>query len=146
VHIAAIAPAQLLQALLERCDPGLIVRIVGARGHQHADAPHAVALLCARREGPRCGRATYKFDEVAPLHVVPHLDRKPSTLRLDGELEIADPNARSGSKADIQPATCNVRFTPESGHWSPSYFPDKSSSRISTVRKPSPPMRVVIPA
>jgi hypothetical protein len=58
VHIAAIAPAQLLQALLERCDPGLIVRIVGGRGHQHADAPHAVALLCARREGPRCGRAT----------------------------------------------------------------------------------------
>jgi hypothetical protein len=23
----------------------------------------------------------------------------------------------------------NVRFTPESGHWSPSYFPNKSSSR-----------------
>jgi hypothetical protein len=58
VHVAAVAPAQSLQALLERCDPGLIVSIVGGRGHQHADAPHAVALLCARRERPRYGGAT----------------------------------------------------------------------------------------
>ena len=69
VYVAAVAPAQLLQALLERCDPGLIVSIIGGRGQKHADAPHAVALLGARRERPRYGRATEKSDEVAPLHV-----------------------------------------------------------------------------
>ncbi len=97
MYVAAIAPAQLLQALLERCDPGLIVSIVGGRGHQHNGAPHAVALLCARRKRPRYGRATEKSDEVAPLHVAPRLDSEPSTSRLGGELEIAEPNVRSGS-------------------------------------------------
>jgi hypothetical protein len=87
----------LLQALLERCDPGPIVTIIGGRGHQHADAPHAVALLCARRKRPRYGRATEKSDEVAPLHVAPRLDSEPSTSRLGGELEMADPNVRFGS-------------------------------------------------
>jgi hypothetical protein len=87
VHIAAIAPAQLLQALLERRDPGLIVRIIGSRGQKHADAPHAVALLCARRKRPRYGRATEKSDEVAPLHVAPRFDSEPSTLQLGGELK-----------------------------------------------------------
>jgi hypothetical protein len=47
-------------------------------------------------------------------------------------------NVRFGSKGDMCAAKDHVRFTPESGHWSPGYFPDKSSSRISTVRKLSP--------
>jgi hypothetical protein len=76
----------LLQALLERRNPGLIVRIVGSRGQKHADAPHAVALLCARHKRPRYGR-TEKSDEVAPLHVAPRFDSEPSTLRLGGELK-----------------------------------------------------------
>jgi hypothetical protein len=35
--------------------------------HQHADAPHALGLLRARRERPR-GRAPEQRDEVAPFH------------------------------------------------------------------------------
>ena len=38
-------------------------------GSQHADAPHALALLGARRERPRCSRAPEQRDELAPPHV-----------------------------------------------------------------------------
>jgi hypothetical protein len=43
----------LLQALQERHVASRIFRIVRGRGHEHADAPHALALLRARRERPR---------------------------------------------------------------------------------------------
>ena len=68
VHVAALAPSQLLQALLERRDAGLIVRVVGGRGHQHADAPHPLRLLRARGERPRRSRTAEKRDELAALH------------------------------------------------------------------------------
>jgi hypothetical protein len=41
-----------LKPLLKRCHSGLSFPIVG-HSHQHADAPHALALLRARRERPR---------------------------------------------------------------------------------------------
>ena len=56
-----------------RCSPcgtrrrGLCVRIVRGDGHEHADAPHAFALLRARRERPRRRRAAEQRDELAPL-------------------------------------------------------------------------------
>jgi hypothetical protein len=40
--------------------------IVFVIGHEHADAPHAVALLRPRREQPR-RRAAEKGDELAAL-------------------------------------------------------------------------------
>jgi len=58
-HVAADDPARLCQRLLECAEPGLIVGVVCARWQQHADAPHALALLRARRERPR-GRRTAK--------------------------------------------------------------------------------------
>jgi hypothetical protein len=36
--------------------------------HEHADAPHALALLRARCERPRGGRATNNGDEFPPPH------------------------------------------------------------------------------
>ena len=60
-HVAAVGPAQLLQPLHERPDAGLPFRIVRGRGHQHADAPHALGLLRARRERPRdCPAAKHR--------------------------------------------------------------------------------------
>jgi hypothetical protein len=41
----------------ERGDVGLSLRIVFVVRHEHADAPHAAALLRARRERPCCRRA-----------------------------------------------------------------------------------------
>jgi hypothetical protein len=40
--------------------------------HEHADAPHAVALLCTRRERP-CRRAAERSDDFAPSKANAHL-------------------------------------------------------------------------
>src|SRR5262245_22849272 len=57
-----------LQLLQERSDADLILRIVSGAGHQHADAPHALALLRARRERPSGYTAADKCDEFPPPH------------------------------------------------------------------------------
>ena len=44
-------------------------------GHEHADAPHPLALLRARRERPRRRRAAEQRDEFAPPHVRPPAQR-----------------------------------------------------------------------
>jgi hypothetical protein len=48
---------------------GLCLRIVFAVRHQHANPPHPLLLLRARRERPRCRRSAKKGDECAPFHV-----------------------------------------------------------------------------
>src|SRR6266478_5611078 len=55
---------------MERCEAGLKYGIVRGRGLQHADAPHALALLRTRGEGPRNRRAADERDELAPLHSI----------------------------------------------------------------------------
>jgi Molybdopterin-binding domain of aldehyde dehydrogenase len=54
---AEIPPAELTQALPKGRRAGPAFRVVLGSGHQHRDAPHAVAPLRARRERPRCGAA-----------------------------------------------------------------------------------------
>ena len=68
-HVAADGPAQLLQPLQERREAGLTFRIVRGRGHEHADAPHPLGLLRARRERPRAAAPPSSRDELAPPHV-----------------------------------------------------------------------------
>jgi len=48
-YIAGIAPAQLLQGLLERREAGLRLRIVCGPAHEYANASHSLRLLRARR-------------------------------------------------------------------------------------------------
>ena len=70
LHVSAVGPTQLLQRLQERSDVGLRARIVRVDAAlKHADAPHALALLCTRRERPRGRRADDKRDEFASLHI-----------------------------------------------------------------------------
>jgi hypothetical protein len=64
-HVAAIGPTQVRKRLRERGEAGLIHGIVFVEPQEHADAPHAVALLCLRRERPR-RRAAEEGDELAP--------------------------------------------------------------------------------
>ena len=53
-HVAADRSSPIAaSALQERCDAGLKFRIVRGCGQEHADAPHALGLLRARRERPR---------------------------------------------------------------------------------------------
>jgi hypothetical protein len=44
--------------------------VVGDKTHQHADPPHPLALLRARREWPRDRRAAEQRDEIAPVHSI----------------------------------------------------------------------------
>src|SRR5262249_32144665 len=66
LEIAPLLPAQPIQFPPERRDLGLCGRIALGIPHQHADAPHPLALLRAHRERPRCYRATEQRDELAP--------------------------------------------------------------------------------
>src|SRR5215475_6859083 len=75
-YIAANTPARFLQALLERRKSILPFWIVRSPVHEHANAPHALALLRARRERPRSQRAAKQGDELtslqwAELHMLP---------------------------------------------------------------------------
>jgi len=60
-----VGPAQLFQGLRERREAGLSLRIVGGPIHEHADAPHALDLLRARRARPRDGGEGESNDELA---------------------------------------------------------------------------------
>jgi hypothetical protein len=55
----------LLQPLQERADASLGIRIVGGEIHEHADPPHALSLLRARRERPRSRRAAEQRKDLA---------------------------------------------------------------------------------
>src|SRR6516165_2430441 len=68
-HVLPDAPTRLLQPLQERPEAGLPYRIVRGCGQEHADPPHALALLRARRERPR-GRAAEQCDELALVHSI----------------------------------------------------------------------------
>jgi hypothetical protein len=68
-EVAAFAPAQLLQPLQERRHAGLPFRIVRGRRYEHANAPHPVWLLRARRDRSR-SRSAEQRDELPPLHSI----------------------------------------------------------------------------
>src|SRR5262249_684203 len=63
--VAAVEPAQLREPLQGRRSAGLKLRVVSGAGHQHADAPHPLRLLRARREGPSRRRTAEQRDELA---------------------------------------------------------------------------------
>src|SRR5262249_14226189 len=67
-QVAAPAPAQLLQRLLERRELGTAG---GGTARERAEAPHLRALLRPRRERPR-RRAAEQRDEVAALYLRSH--------------------------------------------------------------------------
>src|SRR5215831_8864840 len=69
-HVAADGPARFLQTLQECREAGLSLRIFRGEIHQHPDAPHALALLRARRERPRGRRPAEQRDEFAPPHSI----------------------------------------------------------------------------
>src|SRR5262249_29770605 len=68
-HVAADGPAKFPEPLQERRIAGLCFRLVRSDGGKHADPPHALALLRARRERPRC-RAAEQRDEIAAPHSI----------------------------------------------------------------------------
>src|SRR5262245_41521151 len=63
--VPALRPSQQFEFLPESLEAPLHLWIVPGRTDQHADAPHALALLCARRHRPRRSRAAEQRDELA---------------------------------------------------------------------------------
>ncbi|HKD92513.1 MAG TPA: hypothetical protein VKB56_11430 [Terriglobales bacterium] len=59
----------MFQRLLERCEAGLHFRTIHGQRREHADAPHPVSLLRARRERPR-SRAAEQRDEGAAFQLI----------------------------------------------------------------------------
>src|SRR5262249_55994371 len=66
LDIASFNPAQVLEALQQRGDIGLSLRITLGVSHEHADAPHPLGLPRPRRERRCSRRAAEQYDEVAP--------------------------------------------------------------------------------
>ena len=75
-------PTQFLQRLQERPDPGLIFRIVRGCGQEHADTPHPLGLLRARRERPRAAAPPRSVMNSRRLIAAPEAQDKAS-YRLD---------------------------------------------------------------
>jgi len=69
-HVAAIDPTEARKRLSERGDASLRRGIGFFARHEHADAPHAVALLRARREGPSRRAAEERDELAAPNHSI----------------------------------------------------------------------------
>jgi hypothetical protein len=69
-HYAVFAPAQLLQISQKRRDFDACLRIALGTLNEHADTPHPLALLRARRERPSGCRAAEERDEVASLQSI----------------------------------------------------------------------------
>src|SRR5262249_12657603 len=65
LHVAADAPAGLLETLQERAEAGLKFPIVRSRGQENANEARLLALLRAHRERPRGSRAAEQRDELA---------------------------------------------------------------------------------
>jgi hypothetical protein len=71
-HVAAIAPTQVRKRLRERRGARLPRRIVFVARYEHADAPHAPALLRAHRERPS-RRAAEPSNDFPPPKANVHL-------------------------------------------------------------------------
>src|SRR5262249_30636634 len=66
--IAAVHPAELAELLLESGTGGPADRISFGPRHDHADAPHAFALLRLCRQRPRRRRGAEEAEEGAAVH------------------------------------------------------------------------------
>src|SRR6516162_4423282 len=69
-RVAALGPAQLLEALQECSVTGLRFPVVRSQAHYDTDAPDALGLLRTRRERPHSGPAAEQRYELAPPHSI----------------------------------------------------------------------------
>ena len=81
-------------------------RIALREGHQHADQPHPIGLLCTRRYRPKGCCATKRRDQVAPPHVCPVRTRLVECRSLALCNRTANRNSHSRASELVRP---NVR-------------------------------------
>src|SRR5262249_57408654 len=78
MDVAAFLPAEAFKPLPKCCEPLLPYGAASRAMHQHADAPHPLGLLRARREQPRHRCAAKERDELAAVHSITHSARPSS--------------------------------------------------------------------
>ena len=122
-HVAADGPAQLLQPLQERCDAGLILRIVrgsrpsgrrcAASARPAARAPRAATPPPRRQEAPRNSRRCMSApkDQHRAAQTSTLIGAEPASLPHHEMLAMS----ALGQKRTSHPSF-DVRFTPNSGH------------------------------
>src|ERR1700736_399180 len=103
-HIVRVGLAQLLQPLLDCREAYLVVLIVCGQAREHADAPHLLRPLRARRERPR-HRAAEKGDEFPSPHICTQAQGK--FMLASGWIVSSSP-AMTGSKSGKEIA-CELR-------------------------------------
>jgi hypothetical protein len=91
--VAALRPAELQKPLAQRRDPRQSFRIILEVRHQHANAPHPLALLRACREWPRGGRAAEQRDEFPSLQLI-GLHSVPASQGRRQDIELATSSQR----------------------------------------------------
>jgi hypothetical protein len=114
---AAIGPTQARKRLRERREATLLVGIVFvAPAAEHADAPHAVALLPARRERPN-RRAAEPSDEFAPSKANAHLPLPSPMGALKGAVPEPAPEQGMRARASTRPHSGSEgRFSRDASH------------------------------
>src|SRR5262249_52358575 len=70
LDIVALGPAEFMEPLPESRKVALPDFIVLGKAHDHADAPHPLALPRASRERPRSRRAAEQRDQLATFHSI----------------------------------------------------------------------------
>src|SRR5262249_46390175 len=118
--------------------PRLIFTIVRGCRQQDADAPHALALLRARHERPRCSRAAEQRDEVPPPHVgflPPHNGYRAADHSTTRRIALADalPHLEAASDSDTRLRWCVPRSNRVHA-----VAAQKRQSRNSSRKRPSP--------
>src|SRR5215475_5187012 len=84
-QVAPDGPAEFLQSLQERPDARLRLRIIRGQIHEHADAPHPLALLRARGERRRHGHAAERDYELSSSDVDGHVTLPKGSCPFQGE-------------------------------------------------------------
>src|SRR5215471_394886 len=121
LHVAADAPAGLLETLQERAEAGLKFPIVRSRGQENANEAHLLALLRPRRNRPSRRRAAEQRDELAARHSItsPAMASSPggklrpnalAVLRLITNSNLTD--RKTGRSAGFSPLRIRPVYTP----------------------------------
>src|SRR5262249_26240070 len=99
------------QPLRERRDEFQSCRISLDRAHQHADAPHPLALLRARRERP-ASRTAEQGDERASLHSITSSARASTVAGMSMPVALAVLRVMTGSTGGGRPGGRSAGLAP----------------------------------
>src|SRR5262245_44790523 len=99
LHVAADAPAGLLETLQERAEAGLKFPIVRSRGQENANEARLLALLRAHRERPRGSRAAeQRYELAAAAHSITSSARSRVEVGTSTPMALAVFRLRANSK------------------------------------------------